>query len=295
MNNPGSAHVEVAPSTADVEATALASLCAALASPPTRPAAPTGGPPVLLIAAGSFSPLTTAHVAMLAHARDYFTDAGTSVAAAVLSPASDGYLQSKEASAASATATHRVAMAAAATAGVPWLAVDGVEAAGGRRLPTADAVGGIMRRVGGLLAGRRQDQQTVVPVAVVGVDVFVDFVDATKWPPTNVERLLRTATVAVYPRPQLAGPPPRGGVPAAADATPAASHPTKDDERMARLLRHPLLAPHAARVVWMSTAPPLDGSSSAVRAALGSGAPPPAGLLHPEVAAYITVHRLYGV
>lgn len=123
---------------------------------------------------------------VVAHARDYFTAAGTSVAAAVLSPASDGYLQSKEASAASATATHRVAMAAAATAGVPWLAVDGVEAAGGRRLPTADAVTGIMRRVGGILAGGRRDEHAVVPVAVVGVDVFVDFVDATKWPPANV-------------------------------------------------------------------------------------------------------------
>lgn len=65
MNEPGSPRAEVATSATDVEAAALASLCAALASSPTRPAAPTGGPPVLLIAAGSFSPLTTAHVAML--------------------------------------------------------------------------------------------------------------------------------------------------------------------------------------------------------------------------------------
>lgn len=120
-----------------------------------------------------------------AHARDYFTAAGTPVAAAVLSPASDGYLEFKAASAASATAMHRVAMATVATGGVPWLAVDGVEASSGRRLPTADAVAGIMHRVGGLLMGRR-DKHTVVPVVVFGVDVFVDLVDATKWPPANV-------------------------------------------------------------------------------------------------------------
>lgn len=294
MENKSPPQVEDAPSPLDAEAAALASLSAALASPPTQPAAPTGEPPVLLIAAGSFSPVTTAHIAMLAHARDYFTAAGTPVAAAVLSPASDGYLEFKAASAASATAMHRVAMATVSTAGMPWLAVDGVEASSGRRLPTADAVMGIMHRVGGLLMGRR-DKHTVVPVVVFGVDVFVDFVDASKWPPANVERLLRAAMVAVYPRCQPATPPSHGGNPAVAGAATDATVHTSDAETVARLLRHPLLAPHAARVVWLARMPPLNGSSSAVRIALGSSAPPPAGLLHPGVAAYIAAHRLYEV
>lgn len=65
MENKSPPQVEDAPSPFDAEAAALASLSAALASPPTQPAAPTGEPPVLLIAAGSFSPVTTAHIAML--------------------------------------------------------------------------------------------------------------------------------------------------------------------------------------------------------------------------------------
>eukprot|EP00168_Porphyra_purpurea_P003516 TRINITY_DN14119_c0_g1_i1.p3 TRINITY_DN14119_c0_g1~~TRINITY_DN14119_c0_g1_i1.p3 ORF type:complete len:122 (+),score=14.14 TRINITY_DN14119_c0_g1_i1:170-535(+) len=47
------------------QAAAEASLRSALAEPPTRPAAPPSGPGVVLIACGSFSPLTTAHLAML--------------------------------------------------------------------------------------------------------------------------------------------------------------------------------------------------------------------------------------
>lgn len=65
MDDPDSPPAPVALSPEAAEAAAVASLRAALASPPTRPAAPAGGPPVLLIAAGSFSPVTTAHVAML--------------------------------------------------------------------------------------------------------------------------------------------------------------------------------------------------------------------------------------
>jgi len=47
------------------QAAAEASLRCALAEPPTRPPAPCVGPGVVLIACGSFSPLTTAHVDML--------------------------------------------------------------------------------------------------------------------------------------------------------------------------------------------------------------------------------------
>ena len=116
-----------------------------------------------------------------AHARAHFTAAGTPVHAAVLSPASDGYVASKAATAAAAGAAHRVAMATAAAAEVPWLVVDGVEAAGQVRLPTADAVAGVARRVRAAAGG-----VPLRPVVVFGVDVVADFTDARKWPPANV-------------------------------------------------------------------------------------------------------------
>lgn len=84
-------------------------------------------------------------------------------------------------------------------------------------------------------------------------------------PSPQVQRLLRAATVAVYPRSQPAAPTSRGDVAAVPGATTDATADTRDAETVARLLRHPLLAPYAARVVWMAAAPPLDGSSSAVR------------------------------
>lgn len=120
--------------------------------------------------------------ACAAYARDHFTATGTPVLAAVLSPASDTYLASKATTSASASAPHRVAMASAAAASVPWLAVDGVEAAGGVRLPTADAVAGVMGRFRAVAGGAGG----VTPVVVFGVDVVLDFVDDRKWPRANV-------------------------------------------------------------------------------------------------------------
>lgn len=128
--------------------------------------------PVVLVAVGSFSPITNQHVTMMERAKEYLEsrEPNMAVIGGYLSPVSDAY-QKKEL----APSLHRIAMAQAATKDSPWLMVSAWEAQQPKHTPTLDVLKHIKQEVEKVLG------KEVRVMLVCGADLLETFNTPGLW------------------------------------------------------------------------------------------------------------------
>ncbi len=206
-----------------------------------------GATPVVLVACGSFSPVTLLHLRMFEVARDAIArhPAALQVVGGLLSPVADGY-----AKAGLAPASDRLAMLRLATASNALLGVDAWEAGQG---------GGAVRTVL-VLASVRERLARALPVCprvilLAGLDLVQTFDRPGCWLDEDVEEIAAQYGIAVLDR--------------TADALAAA--PLGAPALRAWLARHRILSRHLDRILVVEQDVPNATSSTLVRRLVAEG------------------------
>jgi nicotinamide mononucleotide adenylyltransferase len=133
----------------------------------------------VLVAGGSFNPITFAHLRMFEMAKDHLSQQGIQVLAGFISPVSDAYKKKGLLS-----ATHRVAMCKLATLGSTWIQVDSWEAEREEYTGTLD----LLKHVDSSL--KTMTDVPVVPMFLAGTDLVETFKNTDSWDPQDVHRIL---------------------------------------------------------------------------------------------------------
>lgn len=153
---------------------------------------PPGKTATILLATGSYSPPTNAHLRLLIAARDSINETATRyVSGAYLSPVSNAYGKANL-----AEAHHRVAMCRLAVQDIPWAAVASWETAQTHFVRTHVVAERILREV---LTFWNLDERVEI-VLVCGADLRVSMSDPRKWPFDSAAALTRLVTFAVKRR-----------------------------------------------------------------------------------------------
>lgn len=150
---------------------------------------PKGQVGVILLAVGSFSPPTSAHVRLLIAARDTMR-ASAFVCGAYMSPVSDAYGKPHLAAAA-----HRIAMCALALRDLPWARVTPWEA----RQSSYSRTHLVAQHLKDVISHRLPRSRFRV-VLVCGADVRAAMQNPRQWHPQSVARLHRVVSFAVKRR-----------------------------------------------------------------------------------------------
>lgn len=149
-------------------------------------------PALVLVAAGSFNPVTYMHLRMFESARDhYHSTEGFRVLGGYLSPVNDAYKKPGL-----AAAKDRVAMLKAATADSDWLMVDEWEAAQDEFQPTLR----VLDRISAELNRSRADEEHVQVRLLCGADLLESMHTSDAWDEESVRRILGVYGLAVVNR-----------------------------------------------------------------------------------------------
>ncbi|KAH8816203.1 hypothetical protein F5884DRAFT_664821 [Xylogone sp. PMI_703] len=146
--------------------------------------------PLVLVACGSFSPITYLHLRMFEIARDYSKyNTDFEIIGGWLSPVSDGYKK-----AGLAPATHRLRMCELAVNETSnWLMVDPWEAVQKNYVPTAQVLDHIEHEINNVLGGAERPDGTRVPVKVAllaGADLIQTMSTPGVWSEQDLNHIL---------------------------------------------------------------------------------------------------------
>jgi len=134
------------------------------------------GKSVVLVAAGSFNPITHMHLRLFEKGRDHMRGLGYHVVGGFISPVSDKYSKKGLIS-----ASHRLPMCEAAAAGSKWISVDTWEARQSDYIPTLHVLEYLAQQLG----------EGITPLLLCGGDLVESFNAPGVWKPEHVEEILR--------------------------------------------------------------------------------------------------------
>ena len=143
----------------------------------------------ILIACGSFSPITYAHLRMFEMAKDVLNDLGYTVEKGYLSPVSDSYKKKGL-----AQAKHRIVMIELAIATSPWLQCSTWEAEQEGFTPTAQ----VLRYISD--SHNRSHSSKAQVFFVAGSDLVKTFLDEKSWAREDIRQLTEMYQTIVIQR-----------------------------------------------------------------------------------------------
>ena len=153
---------------------------------------PPGYEPVVLVACGSFSPITHLHLRMFEMARDELllnqSHRRWYPVGGILSPVSDAYKKSHL-----APAKHRIEICRMAAETNDWIIADDWEATQNDHLPTAQVLKCLQERL-------RIDYGECRVIFLAGADLICTFVIPGLWLPTDIEYILKCHSIVAIDR-----------------------------------------------------------------------------------------------
>ena len=151
--------------------------------------------PIVLVACGSFSPITNAHLRMFELAAKYIKEGSEfELIGGYLSPVSDAYQRPGLAS-----GTDRARMCKLAADKLPWLMVDDWECTRPGYTPTAEVLKHFAYHINNHLAQYGSQMQEWI-VLLCGVDLVQTMDDPTKWTPAEVNTIIKDFGLFVVER-----------------------------------------------------------------------------------------------
>ncbi|KJZ69344.1 hypothetical protein HIM_11266 [Hirsutella minnesotensis 3608] len=157
--------------------------------------------PLVLVACGSFSPITFLHLRMFPMARDHSRNEGFEVIGGYLSPVADAYAAKKKGL---APAHHRIRMCELAAENTSkWLMVDDWEASSPAYIPTARVLDHFEYEINHVMGGVECSDGSRKPARIVllaGADLIQTISNPDVWDARDVDHILGDFGVFVLER-----------------------------------------------------------------------------------------------